>query len=184
MKWYSGISGLFEFDVNFVSCIAAMWIFFFLRKCPNSSTLFRNPFIFSWRMLIFSFVVWFWCCGGLFGRGGEEGGGGGGEGWEGVVLVGEVLQHGPIHVWRSLLSLADFRPEHFKCIHSSQLEHCREVWFLYICLWQWRQNHFGPGFVSIPARISNSLRRHAGNVFTIVGLIKNNLLKSNLRCQI
>ena len=69
------------------------------------------------------------------------------------------------------LSFDVLSPEHFIWSHSLQFVHCIDVADSFLV--HTGQRYIGPGLVSIPAIISKSWIRLAGDAFTFVGLIKN-----------
>ena len=134
-------------------------------------------------MLRFVLLLSEGCCSGIFGdEGGEDGGGGedecGGdvEGGrddagvvdeeidggifmedEGIELGGGIIQHGPVHNLCFFLSLEVLRPEHLTW--SQPLHDVQRIAVLFSGRNFEQIVHgqvSGPGFCSIPARISNS----------------------------
>lgn len=70
-------------------------------------------------------------------------------------------------------SFADFNVEQSLCSQFLHFEHLKDVCLPVITFVQMGQYQAGPGLISTPARISNSLRNPAGMGFLIVGQIKN-----------
>ena len=82
------------------------------------------------------------------------------------------MQQGPVQVLRPFLSFDVFRPEHFICNHCLHVVHWTDVDVsFFVQMGQYQM--MGPGFCSMPARISKSQIRHAGVAFSFVKLIKN-----------
>ena len=71
------------------------------------------------------------------------------------------MQQGPFQILSPLRSLEDFSPEHLTWSQLEQDVHCTDVGFK--ALLQMLHFHVGPGFCSIPARISKSRMRLAGS---------------------
>ncbi len=102
------------------------------------------------------------------GRGGLVSRGGGGVVGRGGENCG---QQGPLQFFNFMRSLEAFSPEHFICNHWWQVEYWTDVDFK--ALLHMGQIQVGPGFCSIPARMSSSRIRCAGNVSFFVNQGKN-----------